>query len=292
MTFWHKYKKQLSIVSILLVLLGVWSFYEIWISYHKLEVTKYTLQSEKLEESIQMTVLADLHENSFGEDNNKLIEAVKDTDPDIIFMNGDMLNEDSLSHEDIVDLIRELRSLCPIYYALGNHEMVYDDNHPEFWQDIEEVGAVYLEKEYVDIEIDGEMLRIGGLYDYAFALDGNNSMDVTKMDADLASFLTEFRDTDSYKIMLAHRPDSFIFASEPDFWEVNLAISGHVHGGQVIVPFLGGLWAPDQGYFPEYTSGIYELGETTMAISRGLGSHRQMLPRFHNPPEIMVLEIQ
>ena len=184
-----------------------------------------------------------------------------------------------------------LKDTAPIYYALGNHEIDYMENgHPELTEELEAAGAVVLDKEYVDVEVDGIQIRLGGMYDYAFGLNGNN--DASSAPDDTRSFLEDFQNTDRLKIMLAHRPDSFIFGDASKVWDVDLVISGHNHGGQVVLPFLGGLYGGDQGFFPEYVHGMYEKDNFQMLVTSGLGSDRQKLPRFNNPPEIAVLEIR
>ena len=157
-------------------------------------------------------------------------------------------------------------------------------------EELEAAGAVVLDKEYVDVEVDGIQIRLGGMYDYAFGLNGNN--DASSAPDDTRSFLEDFQNTDRLKIMLAHRPDSFIFGDASKVWDVDLVISGHNHGGQVVLPFLGGLYGGDQGFFPEYVHGMYEKDNFQMLVTSGLGSDRQKLPRFNNPPEIAVLEIR
>lgn len=220
-----------------------------------------------------------------------MAEKIREIDPDLIFIDGDMLNGESENAEVPVTLIRELKDTAPIYYALGNHEIDYMENgHPELTEELEAAGAVVLDKEYVDVEVDGIQIRLGGMYDYAFGLNGNN--DASSAPDDTRSFLEDFQNTDRLKIMLAHRPDSFIFGDASKVWDVDLVISGHNHGGQVVLPFLGGLYGGDQGFFPEYVHGMYEKDNFQMLVTSGLGSDRQKLPRFNNPPEIAVLEIR
>ena len=240
---------------------------------------------------VRTVVISDLHDHKFGEDNEKLAEKIREIAPDLIFMDGDMLNGESENAEVPVTLIRELKDTAPIYYALGNHEIDYMENgHPELTEELEAAGAVVLDKEYVDVEVDGIQIRLGGMYDYAFGLNGNN--DASSAPDDTRSFLEDFQNTDRLKIMLAHRPDSFIFGDASKVWDVDLVISGHNHGGQVVLPFLGGLYGGDQGFFPEYVHGMYEKDNFQMLVTSGLGSDRQKLPRFNNPPEIAVLEIR
>ena len=168
--------------------------------------------------------------------------------------------------------------------------MEADLEDPALKEELEEAGAVVLDKEYRDIEVNGTPVRLGGLYDYAFGLNGNNDADAAP--EDIKDFLTDFQDTDRLKIMLSHRPDSFIFGDASAVWDVDLVISGHNHGGQVIIPFKGGLFGGDQGWFPEYVHGTYEVGNMQMFITSGLGSDRQKLPRFNNPPEIAVVTVR
>ena len=127
------------------------------------------------------------------------------------------------------------------------------------------------------------------MYDYAFGQDGNNT--ASNAPEDVRIFLEDFQNTDCLKIMMSHRPDSFIFGDAASYWDIDLVISGHNHGGQVVVPFLGGLYGGDQGWFPEYVHGMYQKDGMNLFVTSGLGSHDQILKRFNNPPEIAVLKI-
>lgn len=249
------------IILIILLLLAAYILISLWVSVNFLTVREFTAEIGA-DHPVRTVVISDLHDHKFGEDNEKLAEK-----------------------------IRELKDTAPIYYALGNHEIDYMENgHPELTEELEAAGAVVLDKEYVDVEVDGIQIRLGGMYDYAFGLNGNN--DASAAPDDTRSFLEDFQNTDRLKIMLAHRPDSFIFGDASKVWDVDLVISGHNHGGQVVLPFLGGLYGGDQGFFPEYVHGMYEKDNFQMLVTSGLGSDRQKLPRFNNPPEIAVLEIR
>ena len=278
------------IILIILLLLAAYILISLWVSVNFLTVREFTAEIGA-DHPVRTVVISDLHDHKFGEDNEKLAEKIREIDPDLIFIDGDMLNGESENEEVPVTLIRELKDTAPIYYALGNHEIDYMENgHPELTEELEAAGAVVLDKEYVDVEVDGIQIRLGGMYDYAFGLNGNN--DASSAPDDTRSFLEDFQNTDRLKIMLAHRPDSFIFGDASKVWDVDLVISGHNHGGQVVLPFLGGLYGGDQGFFPEYVHGMYEKDNFQMLVTSGLGSDRQKLPRFNNPPEIAVLEIR
>ena len=235
-------------------------------------------------------MISDLHAHKFGSDNGKLVDKVKDQEPDVILMCGDFLNEDSDNHTEVIKLIEKFKNIAPVYFALGNHELGYIENgHEEFLEDLETAGAVVLDKTYKDITVGKTHIRLGGLYDYAFALDGND--DAKNTPEPVKSFLLEYQETQSYKIMMSHRPDSFIFGNASEYWDVDLVISGHNHGGQVVVPFLGGLFGGDQGLFPKYIHGMYDVGAMKLFATSGLSSERQMLPRWNNRPEIAMIEL-
>ena len=124
------------------------------------------------------------------------------------------------------------------------------------------------------MEIGGCKVRIGGMYEYAFALDGDNSAE--NLTGNVRDFLEEFQNTDRYKIMLCHRPDSFVFGDASDYWKIDLVISGHDHGGQVVMP---------------YVHGLYRTGRIRLFVTSGLSSEKQKLPRWNNRPEIAVLNV-
>ena len=280
-----------KVIAIIIIVLIVYVAGSVFVSYNYLAVNEFSVDTGKCGEAVTAVVISDLHDHEFGADNWRLAEKIEEIQPDHILMDGDMLNKASEDASVSLELIGQLKDTAPVYYALGNHELGYMENgHPELTGELEAAGAVVLDKTYVDIEVNGNKVRIGGMYDYAFGLNGNN--DASAAPSDSLSFLQEFQDTDSLKIMLAHRPDSFIFGDASKVWDVDLVISGHNHGGQVVLPFLGGLYGGDQGFFPKYVHGMYEKDNFQMLVTSGLGSDRQKLPRFNNPPEIAVLEIR
>lgn len=263
-------KNKTVILLLIILLILIWFVGEILISYHWMKVNRYPVTVRNLphtdavtdavtDAGFKMVVLSDLHDHEFGKDNEQLIRRVKEQNPKMIILDGDMLNEDSKSDRVPVRLVKGLAEIAPVYYALGNHELDYIgvtegkkmQKHPEdsgLVKDLTDAGACVLEEGYRDVEIGGCKVRIGGMYEYAFALDGDNSAE--NLTGDARDFLEDFQNTDRYKIMLCHRPDSFIFGDASDYWKVDLVISGHDHGGQVVIPFKGGLYGGDQGWFP------------------------------------------
>ena len=287
----RKKKTVLIVILSIIVIFLAYILISLWVSVNLIVTREYSIDTGKNGTPFRAVVISDLHDHEFGKENEKLAEKICQTDPDIILMDGDMLNAESEDASVPLELIRQLADTAPVYYALGNHEISYMENgHDGLKEELEEAGAVVLDKEYRDIEVNGTPVRLGGLYDYAFGLNGNNDADAAP--EDIKDFLTDFQDTDRLKIMLSHRPDSFIFGDASVVWDVDLVISGHNHGGQVIIPFKGGLFGGDQGWFPEYVHGTYEVGNMQMFITSGLGSDRQKLPRFNNPPEIAVVTVR
>lgn len=267
---------------------------EIIISYKCLTVTDYKIKSDKIKETMKIVLISDLHNSQFGKANKRLADKIRKQDPDLILMDGDILNEDGKNVQTAAELIRALKKTAPVYYALGNHEIAYRQRKDKnLYKKLQKAGAKVIEKEYEDLKIRNNKVRIGGLYEYAFAVDGAGNMFKKGMPSKVRNFLMDFEDTDAFKIMLSHRPDSFIFGHAVDTWKIDLVTSGHAHGGQVIIPGKGGLYGADQGWFPEYVDGIHHFKTVNnMIITRGLGSDKEKLPRFHNIPEIVVIRLQ
>lgn len=277
-------KKFIAIVVFVAACLGGWIWWGINRSYRDPVVTHYTLE-EPDTGAIRAVLIADLHDQVFGEDNEQVYTLVKEQEPDVILLAGDLLNEDSASTDTALSFVRRMTEIAPVYVSLGNQEMGFiERNGTGFLDDIRDTGAVLLELDYADTEINGQKIRIGGMYEYAFPTGGGEDYEAIK------TFLTEFEGTEDCKIMMAHRPDSFVFLDDNP-WDIDLVVSGHLHGGQVILPLLGGLWAPDQGFFPEYDYGKFDLNGTDIIITTGLGSSDEKLPRFNNPPEIAVIDL-
>ena len=282
----NKGKKIVMSIFLCLVLIFLGCYYEIYISYNKLQTKTYELESESTQ--LKVVVISDLHENNLP----NLCEQIREQSPDSILVVGDMINSTSPNSLKVTKLMKQLVKISPVYYSLGNHELEYiEKGTSDLVKDLKSTGVVVLDKNYVDININNSNIRIGGMYEYAFGNKGN-LVKKENMDKEVYNFLCDFQDTDNYKIMMAHRPDSFIFGDASKVWNIDLVVSGHNHGGQVILPFLGGLYGGDQGWFPEYVDGMYKLNNINLFVTRGLGSNEKKLPRFNNRPEISIIDIK
>ncbi len=244
-------------------------------SYTILVKTDYNISLTKLSEDFSCVVLSDLHGSSFGKDNERLIQKVKNCEPDVIFTVGDMVNEYTEDYSCLSALYKALSEVAPVYCSLGNHEI----SHPEA-EKIKQIlkeNATLLDNEYIDITIKGNEIRLGGLMGYHPAIE------------ELNEYIRDFADTNRFTLLLSHCPEYYIWGV--DEVKIDLILSGHTHGGQVIVPFKGGLYAPEQGYFPHLDYGVFYEENATLVITRGLGTSKQTVPRFNNPPEILSLNV-
>ncbi len=282
-------KKVIKILVIILSILILACLASIWVSYNWLTVSHFTVQSSKISEPFRIVLISDLHEHQFGRGNEKLAEKIREQSPDLIIIDGDMINGDSENADTAVELVRALKETAPVYYSFGNHEYSYmEAGHGDLTEELEAVGAVVLNYQSIDIDIKGNPVRLGGLYEYGF----ETGMQSEEENERAVPYLEEYADTDRYLIMCAHRPESFYPWDMADQWGIDLVLSGHLHGGQVIIPGVGGLYNSLDGFFPKFDYGQYKLGDSDMVITRGLGSNPKMLPRFNNPPEIAVVEVK
>ena len=278
--------KRLVIILFILILACLAS---IWVSYNWLTVTHFTVRSSKISEPFRIVLVSDLHEHQFGRDNEKLAVKIREQSPDLIIIDGDMINGDSENADTAVELVRALKETAPVYYSFGNHEYSYmEAGHEDLTEELEAAGAVVLNYQSIDIDVKGNQIRLGGLYEYGF----ETGMQSEEENERAIPYLEEYADTDRYLIMCAHRPESFYPWDMADQWGIDLVLSGHLHGGQVIIPGVGGLYNSLDGFFPKFDYGQYKLGDSDMVITRGLGSNPKMLPRFNNPPEIAVVEVK
>ena len=281
-------KKMIIKIILLIICLCLIISYFIYTSYYKVEVTDYEILNNKINNDVTIIMIADVHDHHCKV-KNEIIDRIKQLKPDIILCAGDIIDNESESDKSTIEFLDSLTEIANVYFSLGNHELEYPDSK-ELIEDIENTGAKVLDKEYQDIAVNGNMIRIGGMYDYAFSQE-TGDIDQETMKSDVYSFLTEMKQTSSFQLMMAHRPDSFIFGNAYK-WDFDLVVSGHYHGGQVILPYTGGLYAPELGWFPEVDYGHYKLKDMDMIVTRGISSSNELFPRFNNPPEIVSITLK
>ena len=277
-----KSKKRYGILLIIFVLFVSWV---IW-SNSTLELNEYEIRSEELPESFdgfRIAQVSDLHNAEIGEGNSKLLDMLKKTEPDIIVMTGDMIDSRLTDIAVALQFVKQVVEIAPCYYVTGNHESRLSK---EVYEDFEEKMKIYgvqvLHNESVVIERDGEHIALAGMDDSTFAYNHNGIRY-----SNLSNLIQELFPEDGYQILLSHRPELFNTYVKSG---VDLVFTGHAHGGQVRLPFVGGLLAPNQGFFPKYDAGVFLEDGTNMIVSRGIGN--SIFPvRFNNRPEVVVVEL-
>ncbi len=242
---------------------------------HRLETTVYDYTSTKIPEEFEgfrIVQISDFHLKEFGEQEQTLIEAIKGCAPDIIVMTGDIVDED---HEDITplaQLLQGISELAPIYYVSGNHDLSKDavTQYDQMQELFAAYGVTDLDDKQVTINRRSAQIRLTG---------------VRWRSSYFRDYITR-ADQDVFNILLYHGGDYFELLSGYGY---DLLFAGHLHGGVVRLPFVGGLFNNDRTLFPEYDAGAFETRNMSMVLSRGLGD--SWLPRFYNRPELVCVEL-
>ena len=239
---------------------------------------------------IRIVHLTDLHNAQFVKNNEKLVDKVTAQKPDIIIMSGDMLNEDDPNSSIIISLISDLSLIAPVYFGYGNHEKHWEKIHGQDLRPLlEQAGASVVDNDYIDLEFKGTKLRIGGYMAY-YPVPHMSTHDETQQTLELA-FAEDFENTNRLKILINHIPTGWVDWNYVNKYPVDIVFSGHYHGGMIRIPILNqGLYAPYVGLFPPFTKGVYTGQKATCILSAGLGIEHH-IPRFYNPPEIMVVNL-
>lgn len=233
--------------------------------------------------------VSDLHNKEFGDGQRRILSKIAEEDPDLIVITGDMIDSRNTDVGVALEFARQAVELAPCYYVPGNHENRLPEAYEELKTGLRECGVTILENEAAELKLDDKSITLMGVLDPIFNVgktdeEGNILEDErTVMEAQLENLDSLNR----FTILLSHRPEML------DVYEaagVDLVFTGHAHGGQWRLPGIGGLIAPGQGFFPEYTEGSHTEGDTTMYVSRGLGN--SLMPiRIFNRPELVVVEL-
>ena len=279
----------IMIILVVIAVLAVFFLTVMIIDGNRFHIVKYQLYSNKIKEEHHYVVLSDLHNKSYGMKNEKLIKAIDKLAPEAILIAGDILTaKPGKSYEVALNLMKNLACKYPIYYGMGNHETrlflypeVYGDMGKNYEADLNKIHVRFLKNESQECK---DNIRITGLdmkreYYKRFK---KNPMDSSYLPNTLGKIKPE-----KYEILLAHNPDYF---EEYADWGADLVLSGHVHGGMMRLPVLGGVVSPAFKLFPKYDGGIFKQGTSTMILSRGLGMHTIPI-RIFNPGELISLNI-
>lgn len=245
---------------------------------NRLSESYYQIQSDKLSDRLRIILLSDLHLREFGENNAVLVQRISELKPDMIAMAGDMNDEDIDDYSVVIKLCSDLVDIAPVYYVPGNHEWnEIIHRKSEIGEDIKKTGVHFFADQEEIAEINGNTIRIGGL-----AESPSNYEKYGK------SFFERFEKGDEFKLLLVHYPEYFEdILTDAD---IDLALCGHAHGGQIRIPGIGGLYTKDQGWFPKLTEGVHSYKNASVVISRGMGNNER-IPRLNNPPELVIVDM-
>lgn len=275
-------KKTICILSGILLILIVWTAW----GNAALELNKYTISSRGLPDAFdgyRIAQVSDLHNAEFGDGNQRLLDMLREAEPDMISITGDLIDSRKTNIAVALAFAEEAVRIAPCYYVSGNHEARVPE-YRELKAGLEAAGVTVLDDARVEIEISGKSITIIGVNDPSFLADYLTS-DAAVMDRKLSELSSE---DVSFTILFSHRPELFDTYAAHD---MDLVLAGHAHGGQFRLPLIGGLIAPNQGLFPKYDDGLYSEGNTNMIVSRGLGN--SIIPfRFNNRPEVVLIELK
>lgn len=255
---------------------------------NSLVVSEYTVTTETLPQNFDgynIVHLSDLHNKSFGENQSELVNRVEEMEPDSIVFTGDLVDSNRYEEEPSLILMEKLVAIAPVYYVTGNHEWE-SGRFETFEEKLKNTGVQVMRNTTEEISIGRDEIQITGIDDAASAGESYSISTNTREYIDHS--IQEAGSEENFSLLLAHRPEIVSLYKEYGF---DVVFSGHAHGGQFRLPFVGGLFAPGQGLFPEYTSGTHEQGGTTMVVSRGLGN--SVIPvRIFNRPEIIAVTLK
>ncbi len=272
-------RKKTIILSSAALLLMVFIIWMIW-SNVTIKTTVITVTSSKLGngfDGFRIAQVSDLHNSEFGEGNIKLLDKLKKAEPDIIAITGDIADHYHNETQIAIDFAKKAVEIAPCYYIVGNHEVHLEDKHILF-EELEKTGVIMLRNCSAELKSGDDAITIWGTDDPVFddSLD-----DIEKRIGDVG------KQKEGFTLLLSHRPEYFERYVESG---IDLVLSGHAHGGQARLPFMGGIIAPGQGLFPEYDSGLYKKEYTQMVVSRGLGNSAFPI-RFNNRPELVLIDL-
>ncbi len=268
-----KSKYFLPVVIYVLVLVAVMLMFD-----RRLQVTHYTVEADDSLQSVRIALLTDLHSSGYGRDCIRLFNAVEKQNPDIVLLGGDIY-DDSVPDDNARALVKQLAEKYVCYYVTGNHEF-WSNRVDEIKAELKGMGVTVLEGDCKTVAVGNRKINICGVDD--------PTLDYDKMYSQLKAANTA-SNNGYFTVLLSHRPEMVQEYARYDF---DLVLSGHAHGGQVRIPYLlNGLYAPNQGLFPKYAAGIYDMGGYEMIVSRGLDKEGIRLPRMFNRPELVIVDI-
>lgn len=282
-------KRMYTIVIVLLLLLVV--LLRIYIDNEIPKVSNVEIKSPKLPEvfdGYKIVQLSDLHSKSFGNNNEMLIDMIDKESPNIIVMTGDMVTANEKDFTVFYSLVKELTKKYRVYYVYGNHEGELSLKlKSEITAFLKENGVIVLDNDYISIEKNNEKINLYGLCytQKYYSYKGGKKHIITEnyIKNKLGTI-----DKNKYNILLTHNP---LFFDAYSGYGFDLTLSGHVHGGLIRLPFIGGILSPERKFFPQYSAGVYEKGNSKLVVSRGLSRGTKGF-RFFNRPDVVSITLK
>jgi predicted MPP superfamily phosphohydrolase len=269
-------------------ILGLGSVCFLYYENHSIQNERYFIHSNKINEEFsgfRILQISDLQNQNFGRDQCRLIKKIKDEEPDIIVITGDLFDRRKYDLSPVESLIDTIVKIAPIYYVTGNHE-VLSEHYIDILKMLESKGVILLDGKKETIKKGNSKIYISGVKDpYIISRKGHQIRDINRLKADLNNLKI---DINTFNILLSHQPELIGIYEK---YGLDLILSGHAHGGQFRVPFIGPLYSPDQGLFPLYAEGIHYLGKSTEIVSRGLGNSKFPI-RLLNRPDLVTIILE
>ena len=285
---------MIKIILIIVAVFIVYCLIEMIRELRDFRVTKYRICSQKLngiKREKKIIFLSDLHNRMYGEENERLLESIRNQHPDLLLIGGDMLvRKEGNFYDKPVHFLAKLPGICPVYCANGNHEQKlkelpdkYEQSYEEYKKALTASGIHMLENASETVKLDEVPVKLSGLEIPlgAYARFGKKELSLKEITDRIGEH------GDDYQILLAHHPG---YMKEYLAYGADLILGGHYHGCLVQLPGIGGVISTNFTLFPKYSGGIYQEGEQTAVVSRGLGTHSVPL-RLWNWPELIVLEL-
>lgn len=267
------------------------------ISNRFVSVTEYKIENKKLPpafDGYKIMVIADLHNTSFGKDNKTLLKKLKKSDPDIVLLAGDTVSTSDTDYSVFFSLARKIAAEYDTYFVVGNHEQAMGNESVSlFCQSVESLGVKVLDNQRVTIEKGNDSIDLYGLwFNLRYYADRSENASEEEQgyffDIDAMKEILGSPNPERYSILLTHNPVYFETYAE---WGADLTLAGHIHGGMIRLPFLGGIYSPEKTYFPRYDAGLFENNGKSMLVSRGLGNGNLGF-RLFNCPELVTVTLK
>ena len=276
-----KLTKKGLVLILLTVIAGLFAF-TLW-GNKALVTDTYIIESQKLStafDGYKIAQVSDLHNDEIGKDNKRLINALKKAEPDIIVITGDLIDSRNTDVNTAVSFVEQAVKIAPCYYSNGNHESRVPDDYDTLKAKLSSIGVTILENEITTLTVNNKSINLIGISDPDFYTD--DAITVTD------NTIKQLHTNEDFTVLLSHRPELFdVYVNN----NIDLVFTGHAHGGQFRLPFIGGLFAPHQGAFPEFDDGVFSKNNTNMIVSRGIGN--SIFPfRFNNRPQLVIATLK